>query len=609
MKSFYHKIFANNISFYIRQALRDYFANKISENDILNLSFDTEKFDQEHEINFKELLLEICKNNKNEAGFSDFKNYLNGENDKFKLTMSFDKAVFENYPSFDELRCHKLSFSNTIFKKGVRLRHIDVDEVLFEPRELGADATFFHREKANIDEGILRGKEIGRIGKFKYRHQLEGNGTTFLIGMRFTEKAEFTDCVLDKVQFSYLDEDSMSKCFFANSIIGSAKFYNCTFKYRPNTKTPFHLSEDKSTIFTLTELGDKSEILKWAILLVLPLVLLAVSPLLIEIISPPYDFLNTHEPNAILFFPFVFILAFLYILICVSLFSATYFMLFLKGFEKISEIVGLKPNHHISTGDDTMVEIDNEHKKTNRETVREIYRQLKLNYESNGDYQQAGEFYYSQRYWEMMGNDSGLLKTFSSQLLLLYISHLINGFGERWFRAFVWFILTITVFAFLAQPNEDFISTKSTPEYFLNASQETNETCKLYFNESNVTDKSSNKAHFILIAKTSFEDGNITYKPNGEGLSYTPDKNKTIYAFDNRFDYHYTTQYIPMLKNDYDIKIAYSLSKMIAPFVSEEKKWFQDRSERGYYLGFLESILLWIFFVAFLLAVKNRIRR
>lgn len=591
MKSFYHKIFANNISFDIRQALSDYFANKISENDILNLSFDTEKFDKEYEINFKELLLEICENDENEAGFSDFKNYLNRENDKFKLAMSFDKAVFENYPSFDELRCHKLSFSNTIFKKGVRLRHIDVDEVLFEPRELGADATFFHREKANIDEGVLRGKEIGKIGKFKYRHQLEGGGTTFLIGMRFTKKAEFTDCVLDKVQFSFMDENSMSKCFFANSIIENTRFYNCSFPYRENVSMPFQFLDGKSFVVHLVAPMLFSIFFYCCVCLFSKLNLFAqnTSPYLYSIMS---------------------FLVFIFIFISAAIFNTTLFMPFMKLIGKISVwTIFLKINHHIHVGDDEIAEANNEFKKSNRETVREIYRQLKINYDKSGDHQQAGEFYYSQKYWEMVGRRDNLFKFVASQALLIDVHHFINGFGERWFRAFVWFVLTITMFAFLAQPNENFISTKSTPEYFLNAFQETNSTHKIDFNESNVTDKLDKKAHFILIATTSFENGSTTYKPNSEGLSHTPDKNKTIYAFDSRFDYHYTTQYIPMLKDDYGIKIAYSLSKMIAPFVSEEKKWFQDRSERGYYLGFLESILLWIFFVAFLLAVKNRIRR
>ena len=60
---------------------------------------------------------------------------------------------------------------------------------------------------------------------------------------------------------------------------------------------------------------------------------------------------------------------------------------------------------------------------------------------------------------------------------------------------------------------------------------------------------------------------------------------------------------------EFEVKFAHSLSKMIAPFISEEKKWFQDRSSKAYYIGFLETILLWIFFLAFVFAVKNRIRR
>lgn len=594
MKSFYYKIIADNISLDIRQVLRDYFASKTSDNDVLALSFDNEKFTQE--INFKELLFEVCNSNEYEYGFKDFADYLNGKNDKFKLVMSFDKAIFDIYPNFDGLRCHKLSFNNTVFEKGARFRHIDVDEVLFEPRRLDADATFFHRKKADIDAGILRGKEIGKIGRFKYRHQLEGDGTTFLIGMRFTERAEFTDCVLDKVQFSYLDENSLSKCYFANSIIGKARFYNCTFHFSPNFITAFRFIE------------NKQKVLAYSALFATPIVIIGLLFFVGSMIE-------------VIFYIFLIMLPFMVVL-GGSIFNTSYFMPLMKLLEKIIDsILELQINRHITTADDSIAtqNISPEQNKINRETVREIYRQLKISYSESGDYQKAGEFYYSQRYWETVGDGKGFYGFFSSQQLLMDIHHWVNGFGERWLRAFVWFLLTIFGFAFFAYtPNEDFISTKSTPEYFLNAYNDgdKNKTSKIAFNTDKKTGKieNVNSSHFMEIATTNYKDSSVEYiKDKNKSIvaKQTKDINKTFYAFDNRFDFYYTSQFIPVLKteNNFDLELTHSLSKMIAPFISEEKKWFQDRSQNAYYLGFLETILLWIFFLAFVFAVKNRIRR
>jgi len=227
---------------------------------------------------------------------------------------------------------------------------------------------------------------------------------------------------------------------------------------------------------------------------------------------------------------------------------------------------------------------------------------------NSSDFQKAGEFFYSQRYTELSTSLSSPLNKGKWQIgqhLLLSLHHIVNGFGERWLRAFVWFVITLFGFAFFAYtPNKDFISTKSTPEYFLNAyknpyyqntNNEENTIANLRFDDSNFAKYIFEKKDFMLLASVK---------------NRKDEQNKTIFAYDNRFDYHYTEQYIPMLKNDdTSIFIAHSLSKMIAPFISEEKKWFQDRSEKAYYLGFLETILLWIFFLAFVFAVKNRIRR
>ncbi len=477
--------------------------------------------------------------------------------------MSFDETTFNIYPNFDNLRCYKLSFSNTVFGKGARFRNLDVDEVLFEPKELNADATFYHREKADIDAGVLRGDYKGKIGKFQYRHQLLGNGITFMVGMRFTEQAKFTDCELDKIQFSFIDEISMSKCFFANSTMEDTKFYNCNFPFMP----------DRCFVFDFKITSCFGGIFLSILLLSAVFSFIVADSYLIALVVP-------------LLFPNIIIMPILHIIGAL-----------------MRKIFRSHANSHIAIADDIAMnkKQDKEHIEDNYKTIREIYRQLRVNFEKHGDYQTAGDFYYSQRYVEMINFYISFNLQFM-QSILFNIHYFINGFGERYLRAFIWFVLTVICFIFFTNPNGDFISTKSTPEYFLSAYRESNSTTsQIYYNRSSITgdvSKMDNPTNFMEIATTN-------YITNSRQI----DTNKTFFGFDNRFDFDYTSQLIPTLKNDLEVRFAHSISKIIAPFISEEKKWFQDRSEKAYYLGFLETVLLWFFFLAFLLAIKNRIRR
>lgn len=387
----------------------------------------------------------------------------------------------------------------------------------------------------------------------------------------FDEKAEFTDAILDNVVFSYIEKESMSRCFFANSFLENAEFYNCDFPYQIDRFG--YLSKDrygKSYIGSLLFSIIMSVFYCWIIM------------------YKQWGFL----PILLLTLPM------LYLFIMYSLWYLP------------NKLFKTNTSTHKAIGDDiAMIKIQKqEHQEDNYRTIREVYRQLKINFEKHGDYQSAGDFYYSQRYCEMI-NFGGIFNKQFLQTLILGVHYFINGFGERWLRAFVWFLLTIFGFAFLYTPNEDFISTKSTPEHFFYAYKDDDGTCRIDFNESNATNDIKQKAHFIIIAKSNFEDKNTTYKIYNKEISTAADKNKTVFAFDNRFDYHSNEQYIPMLKDEFVTKLIYSFSKTIAPFVSDERKWFQDRSGNAHILAFTESILLWIFFAAFAVAVNNRIRR
>lgn len=485
----------------------------------------------------------------------------------YRLHFKFDKAVFYESIDFENIRCDSLSFEDTIFKKDAKFAFVNVEKFIYKPYQLSVDVTFYNRKRADIEVGKLRGEIKGGIGSFIFRHHLAGAGKTYFVGVNFEKEAFFQDVNLENVVFSYMDRNSMSKCHFANSFIENTQFYKCEFDYMPNFPIPFGFYNLK-TIWIFLAVG----------LIIWGWTYIGISPLL----------------SIFLIFPFVnlIFMPIMYGLQKLSIFKKIDFF---EMFESI--------NHHICVADDkALVKGFLKTRKTqdeNFKSLREIYRQLRVNHEKHGNWQLAGEFYYSQRYCEIVTQVDVIQKL---QPFILGVHHVINGFGERWLRALIWFVFTILLFAgFGAIPNQDYVSTKSTPEYFLVAHkpqnrQDSNDSNRTYFQDFNLS-----KSHFILYSKTNYlqsdKDTNVTDKP------------KIVYAFDNRFNYEYSEQYIPMLVDRAQIKLLYSLSKFISPFTSNEKQWFQDRNEKAYVYGFIETILLWLFFGGFVLAVKNKIKR
>ncbi len=135
---------------------------------------------------------------------------------------------------------------------------------------------------------------------------------------------------------------------------------------------------------------------------------------------------------------------------------------------------------------------------------------------------------------------------------MLNIHMVVNGFGERFMKPLIWFIVIIVSFSFFLEMEEDYASTCSTPSFLIN------------------------------------------------------DINKT-YAYDNRLN----CQYILKLDTNQTAKINLikSVSNMIYPFAPESKKWFKNVSKNAVLLSFIETILLWFFAISFILALWHRIKR
>jgi|GEM_PF-1220612 len=559
------------------------------------LKQENESFEYEHilkienitiafDFNFLEIIDKALENIKTQK-VTLLKQYFNAKDKEIKLFnigFSFDKTTFSTYPSFDILHCHKLSFKDTTFKKGARIRSVIINHLIYEPRFIGADVNFANGGYAVVEDNEFWKEGIGLINKFQFRHQLGGDAKTYFIGMIFKEEANFTNSILDNVVFWDTD---LSNCRFLHSKLDEAKFYNCRFPYQKDY---------------IIDPSGKEKII---------LLLILISTIVIWTI---FSHMQSFESKIGEFFQaFIGVLAILLSLFSIASFNRLVMIQYISKLvifflSRKTRFSPLNPEfyYHISILDEKKFfeykdQIKNENKQyAILQNIREVYKELKINFEKNADYQLGGEFFYSQRLLELSTNFK-MLDGFHQ--VIMYIHHFVNGFGERPMRALVSFLIcSFFIFPFLTKPNIDYISTHNTPEFLLKVynsktpilSFDLNSTISEY-NSSTEFDKD-----FLCIAKT-------TYKYNE--LKSGNDKN--VNAFDNRFDYHFTRQYIPILSDNYTTEIIFSLSHIITPFASEEKKWFLEKTNHASFFGFIETFFLWIFMGAFLLSIKNRIKR
>lgn len=536
---------------FIEESLNDFFSEKNQDCTKIHFMFD------DSTIKFEMKVLDFfSKININSTQIDDFNDSLKGKNTHYEISFSFKNTIFEKCPSFDNLHCYSLNFYNTVFKQGAKIRWITAKEIDYSPRTLDADVTFAHEGYADIDNKKLSVLNTSSIQKLKFRHNLEGNGWTYFIGLHITEKADFTNTVLNKVHFSNMN---MNNCYFANAIIQDTRFINCNFPQMKDlwtgamSKTGYISNDPKrygfiATLLFFSTLG----VLIWLLAHFFESWIL-ISILLIFAIP----FFN---------YPFLFIYK--------------YFL----GKNKHFCI-------HFATADEKLAfeEKDPELFSKNINLLREVYRQLRTNLEKNNDFQKAGEFYFSQRHMELALFDFEDPTKSAMQQLLMHSLHWINGFGERWVRSFVWLFLTIIIFSFVFVPNKDFVATTETPTFML---EECSPGIRTSVNYNSITSLSLPKNTKMKFANNE----NIFYHLSDDNTTVKIEKR--VIKFD-QFD----------IFKGIKVRLTYSLSHLVAPFTPDEKKWFTTHSEKAYILGFLETILLWLFAFAGAVAINNRIKR
>jgi hypothetical protein len=494
------------------------------------------------------------------------------------IDIKFEKIIFEDvtfkeYVRFVDLQCDELEFLFVKFERGGALKNrkgkfgIDIGNLIFKPSQIENAFVIDIGNYAN-SQGFLETENVGRIRNIEFENHKEGKGQIYFIGINsYTENADFKNKVLDNVSFQNCD---LSNCYFLNAKVDNTEFRNCIFPEIRNHKS-------------VNKLDSKTNpLMLFFFVISVPFVLIILNN----------NFYSFSQP--IFFFIFVFFVPF-YILL--GLFALNGIMhpleYIISSIFKGNKETALNKienfHHHFGVKDEEIInELLNKFNKNSslkeREYLQrsyfnliELYRQLKANFDKS-DFQTAGNFFYAQRYIEMI---STTYKKSWTESWILNIHYMINGFGERFMRPLMLLIVTVIVFALIPlQINKEYISISGTPFFLLSG----------YDN---------NKSLFPVVIDMKHSE--IIQVKNREMKGFYLDK-----KIENNDT---TTFYVPKLKEDWHTAFYYSLSHFNFPFLSENKQWFQEVSPVAIFLGWIERGLLWSFSGAFILAVFHRIKR
>lgn len=533
-----------------------------------------------NKIDFKEVVfLEYDFRNKNLQDFD----------------IDFTNAVFKKNIRFDNLKCKELIFKDTLFLDGGAIKNRGKDKSLqikkleFRPYSLESDFVIDLGTFAN-EKSLAELDNQGIIEEIKFENHKVGEGNIFFIGLNeYVKEVNFRNMILDKIFFQNCN---LENCYFLNSKIDKTEFRNCYFPQNKNRMLNNQIIGKYESIFFLM-----------------------IFPLISALILIFAEYMLTDDITA----DMLFIIAFLFIIpvyfasinLWIEIF---YFYIYKLGIfiEKIlSSIFSIEKrlkvlNVHYGIADEKLIyeelnkfqEIKNkdifikEKKKLeiSLDSLSSSYNQLKDNFKDK-DFQISGDFFYSQRYTELLSQHK---KDFWD-LLIFNIHHFTNGFGEKYFRPLIWFIFTILLFSLPLTPNKDFVSTSSTPLFLIKTAE---------------NDSGLDVIKYKLDIDKDFKKVLIV---DGYKDLCSESKVSNLYGYDNRFNYHIKEQYIlsfnKIQNSFFKIKLIHSFSNMIYPFTPEQKRWFQNISERAVFLSLLESILLWYFAIAFILALWHRIKR
>ncbi len=434
-------------------------------------------------------------------------------------TIDFTETIFIEYFRMDNLECKKIIFKDTEFHDGGGIKNrngnkeVQIENLIFRPYQLESDFVIDIGKYAN-DMGRIESNHYGVIKKIKFENHKKGKGIVYFIGFNeYVEEANFRNMILDYVSFQNCD---LSKCYFLNAKVDKTEFRNCEFEREKDFLGKYQIS-----------------------VLFVPFVIIILT--IVQYLINSYFGADLDEIESTLNSPNLWIYSFM---ILIGLFLIPFY------------------SKHVILYDEKQIKHKNE--KIRQETwegLSETYKMLRINLSSR-DFQKGGDFFYTQRL-------SQLFHQYSKRRVdtIIYLLHyIVNGFGERYIRPIIWFVLTIIFFSGMYEKN-DFIATDKTPHFL-------------------IVDKSEPKQDLNYYKKQFFK----IYKKNN-------DTNITrIYISD-------------ALNNNWTTNLTYSASQFVSPFTAKNRGWFKTISSKALMYNLVETILLYFFFGAFLLAVKNRIKR
>jgi len=253
-------------------------------------------------------------------------------------------------------------------------------------------------------------------------------------------------------------------------------------------------------------------------------------------------------------------------------------LLIINGLYKI----GLLDKDHICTYDEKDIykkmdelnsNIDDEKRAQIKDTLMSLsglYCSFQRNFEAKGEIQKGGDFFYSRRYIELLSLKSTFRNMIDRSFLIFHFA--INGFGEKMIRPLVLLAFFTLLLLFTIDPNKDFIATKATPNYLLE-------------NNSTITGASTTLIYKVVDLNTSDKLFGIRHK----------DPTYSVVAL--------------KLKDELKNKALFVLSKYVGFVTPANKAWYKSMTPKAHMVSLVIGALSWFLVGAFVLAIRNRIRR
>jgi uncharacterized protein YjbI with pentapeptide repeats len=502
--------------------------------------------------------------------------------DLFGYDLDFTDAVFLNNIRFDNIKCNKLILKDVYFLDGGAIKNrkgdgqLDIKELIFRPYEVASDFVIDIGQYAKRENSLIQ-DETGRIKKIEFENHKRGDGFLFFIGInKYTEKAHFQNMLLDKVYFQNCD---LSNCYFLNAKIENTEFRNCDFPTNENLKYTYEASY---------------QYFRWEYALI------PMFAIVFSLMHGDFDeVLNIDNVFSSIYLLYIGLVVFaLFIsLATVDVYVELALYYLSRVVDKLDHWLGkykenamsnrmFHKHYCIADEKDIYRRIKGNDKRQREAILRTLsslsstYSQLKNNFQTK-HFQKAGDFFYTQRYTEML-----VIKRYSaSEQMVFSIHHFTNGFGECFMKPFVWFFMTILIFAFVftfsLKPNESYGTTADTPLYL-------------------IVDSNLSHTPLTINANSSFIEI-LNIKNSSSKKKYT--------GFNKKGDYNISTQSILKLHEGIGTGLIKSLSNMLYPISLGTKKWFKNFTQAAVVFSLLETILLWYFAGAFILALWHRIKR